>query len=250
MILKLSVIVSVHNRETTIGRALGSIKSQTYTNIEIVFIDAASTDHTLEIALQYLKENDVLISEPDSGIYEGLNKGISNATGDVICFLHSDDLFHDDHVVQDMMRHFNLTAANIVYGDITFFSPKAPDRIRRIYKSPILSVKNLAWGLMPAHPGLFIRRELYASVGGFIETFKIAADYEFCCRLAKCADVNALKLNRRVVKMQIGGISTANLRSKILLNIEVIRALRANSIDTNILMIMSKYVKKFFWRIF
>lgn len=248
--MQVSVVTAVFNRASTIVRALSSIKLQTYQNIQITVIDGCSTDDTVARVETVLEDSDILISEPDDGIYDALNKGIDYSTGEIICFLHSDDLFYDNDIVSKVIDIFKDESVDVVYGDVCFFSGQSPMEVRRRYRSSKLTVRNLAWGKMPAHPSIFIRRKVYDSVGKFETAFKIAADYEFLCRLVKYPDLNAVYLPDPFVRMQIGGASTGGIFSTIVLNREVLIALRKNGIYSNILMLLSKYPSKFLEYIF
>ena len=241
---KISIITAVYNRQETIGRSLQSIKDQTYENTEIVLIDGASTDNTKEIAKKYITEKDMFLSEPDSGIYDALNKGLKFSSGDVIGFLHSDDFYSDSKVISKVMDIFLNEDVDVVYGDICFFKSNNPQKVVRKYNSCNLSRKNLAWGKMPAHPAIFIRKKIYDSIGAFNLNYKIAADYEFLCRLVKYRNLKAKYLSIEMIKMQLGGASTAGIKNTILINQEVLKALKNNGIYSNIFMVLSKYPYK------
>jgi glycosyltransferase involved in cell wall biosynthesis len=234
--MKISVITATFNRAATIERALQSVKSQTYKNIQITVVDGASTDETISKAKDVIGKTDIIISEPDEGIYDALNKGLEISNGEIIGFLHSDDLFYDDDVISKVV--------DVVYGDACFFSGQNSMEVRRRYRSSKLTLKNLAWGKMPAHPSIFIRRRIYDEIGYFETNFKIAADYEFLCRLAKLPNLRSVYLPFPFVRMQLGGASTGGFSSTILLNKEVLRAIKKNGIYTNLLMVLSKYPSK------
>lgn len=242
--LKVGIITATLNRSATINRALLSVKSQTYKNIQIALIDGASTDETISKAKTILGKTDILISEPDKGIYDALNKGLKISDGEIIGFLHSDDLFYDDDVISKVVDVFDDDSVDIVYGDACFFSGKNSKKVYRRYKSSELTLKNLAWGKMPAHPSIYIRRRIYDKIGFFETDFKIAGDYEFLCRLAKHQNLKSVYLPYPFVRMQFGGASTSGLSSTILLNKEVLRAIRKNGIYTNLFMVLSKYPSK------
>ena len=241
---QVSIIMATYNRASTVVRAIISIKSQSYPNIQLIVVDGASDDNTVSLVEPLLCHGDVLISEPDKGIYDALNKGLELATGEIIAFLHSDDLYSDVDVISKIVEQFCDKSIDAVYGDVSFFSIENDKKTTRIYRSDKLSKKNLAWGKMPAHPAMFIRRRVYDKVGGFKINFKIAADYEFLCRMVQYPNLKAIKLDGVWVRMQTGGVSTGGLSSTILLNKEVMRALRNNRISSNLFMILSKYQSK------
>jgi glycosyltransferase involved in cell wall biosynthesis len=242
--LKVSVITATYNRHTTVVRALSSIKSQTYTDIQVVVVDGASQDNTILLVSPMIGDKDILQSEPDLGIYDALNKGLALAGGDIIAFLHSDDLYFDNDVISKVVEIFSDDSVDVVYGDVCFFSGSNVTKIVRRYRSDKLSEKNLAWGKMPAHPAMFIRRRIYKEIGFFETNFKIAGDYEFVCRLVHYANLKSVYLSSVLVRMQLGGVSTGGFRNTILLNKEVFRAIRKNGIYTNLFMLLSKYPSK------
>jgi len=242
--MKLSVITATYNRASTIVRAISSIKRQTYSNIQLVVIDGASEDETISLVAPLLNDEDVLLSESDHGIYDALNKGIGLASGEIIAFLHSDDLYFDDDIITKVMEHFLDESVDVVYGDVCFFPDDNTGKIVRTYRSDKLSQKNLAWGKMPAHPAMFIRTRVYKKIGVFKNSYRIAADYEFLCRLVKDLGLMAVYFPRIIVRMQLGGVSTGGFKNTVLLNREVLRALRGNGIYTNIFMVLSKYLSK------
>lgn len=242
--LKISVITATYNRDSTVVRALSSIKSQTYSDVQIVVVDGASQDNTISLISPMLGDNDILQSEPDQGIYDALNKGLALAEGEIVAFLHSDDFYFDENVLSKVSMAFSDDSVDVVYGDVSFFSGSDVTKIRRRYRSNKLSERNLAWGKMPAHPAIFIRRRIYDKIGYFETDFEIAADYEFLCRLVHYSDLKSVYLSNVLVRMQLGGISTGGIKNTILLNKEVLRAIRKNGIYTNIFMLLSKYPSK------
>jgi len=242
--LKVSVITATYNRDAVVLRALSSIKSQTYTNIQTVVVDGASQDNTILLVNTILGDKDILQSEPDHGIYDALNKGLALAEGDIIAFLHSDDLYFDNNVISKVVKIFSDDTVDVVYGDVCFFAGSNLTKTLRRYRSDQLSERNLAWGKMPAHPAMFIRRRIYEKIGYFETEFDIAADYEFLCRLIRYVGLKSVYLSSVLVRMQLGGASTGGFRNTILLNKEVFRAIRKNGIYTNLFMLLSKYPSK------
>tara|TARA_X000000950_G_C13863922_1_gene639900 strand:+ start:810 stop:1559 length:750 start_codon:yes stop_codon:yes gene_type:complete len=242
--LKVSIITATYNREKTIYRAISSIKNQDYNNIQTVVIDGKSSDKTISTIKPLLNSNDILRSEADNGIYDALNKGLKYAEGDIIGFLHSDDLFYDKNVISTVVKSFYEKKANVVFGDACFFKSNNIDKIVRRYISKELSIKRLAWGKMPAHPAIFIKRNIYEEIGNFDSSYKIAGDYEFICRLARYPQLKSIYLKQILIKMQMGGASTSGLKSSILLNHETMKALKTNNIYSNLFMLFSKYPSK------
>lgn len=247
--MKISIITITHNRAEIISRALSSINNQTYNDIQKVIVDGLSTDNTINLVKPNLKKNDVLISELDNGIYDALNKGIMNSEGEVIAFLHSDDLYEDKNVIKQVMNTFRNQDVDIVYGNAIFFSKLNIEKITRKYKSYKLSKKNLAWGKMPAHCAIFIKKKIFNKIGLFDTKYKIAGDYEFLCRLVMNYNFKAKYIPKTFIRMQSGGVSNQGFKSLFTLNRETYQAILKNGIYTNIFMLLSKYffkIKEFF----
>ena len=148
--MKISIITVVWNNATTIKDAIESVLSQTYDNIEYIVVDGASTDGTVEIVQSYGDKISKFISEKDKGIYDGLNKGISLATGDMIAFLHSDDIYASDAIIEEVVLTFKSDKSlDGVYGDLVY-TPKADtDKVLRYWKSKEFDSSLLKKGWMP-----------------------------------------------------------------------------------------------------
>lgn len=225
-------------------RAIKSIRAQSHKNIQLIIIDGASADNTVELIEPYLNHGDILVSESDSGIYDALNKGLSYVSGDLVALMHSDDYYFDANVISEVVEAVKKNNANVVYGDAEFFSADEPLLTRRLYRSRQLSLKNLSWGLMPAHTTMFLDSNIYKDVGSFRTDFNIAADYEFLCRLVLYDGLKPFYIDKPLVRMQLGGASTDGIRAAIKINREVLRALRINGIYSNIFMVLTKYFSK------
>jgi glycosyltransferase involved in cell wall biosynthesis len=191
-----------------------------------------------------MRSQDIFISEIDSGIYDALNKGIKLSTGDVIAFLHSDDVYSNNSIVERVISSMETGGFDIVYGDVSFFHASNFDRDVRLYKSGVFSKSRLSWGWMPAHPALFIKKSIYDKFGYFKSDYKIAADFEYLCRLASDPSIQHKYIPEILVRMQMGGVSTSGLMNTVTLNKEVLRASLENGIDTNLFKILSKYPLK------
>jgi len=242
--MKISVITVCYNSAGTIASAMQSVTNQTYADLEYIIVDGASKDETLDIIRQNAGRVTKLISEKDRGIYDAMNKGIAAATGDIICFLNSDDVYQDNGVLQrvaDVMQDVSLDA---ILGDVAFVRADRPETIIRRYRSDRFTPDRLAWGWMPAHPAMFIRRSVYDKYGGFRTDFRIAGDFDFIARSFGKGELHFRHVPEIFVKMHVGGASTSGWRSKVLLNKEVLRACRENGIRTNMLKILSKYPMK------
>ena len=228
IIMKVSVIVSVFNSEKTVSDAIDSILSQSYSNIECIVIDAESTDRTRSIIQDYGDKIDVFVTEPDNGIYDGLNKGILLATGDIIAFLHSDDVYADKAVVSDVVSLFGNDIQG-VYGDLVYTPKDDTSKVLRYWKSKDFDMSLLSQGWMPAHPTFFVRREVYEKYGGFDLGFKIAGDYDFMLRVLS-AGIKVKYIPEVLYKMRVGGESNKSIKNIIQKSKEDLQALKNNNI--------------------
>jgi glycosyltransferase involved in cell wall biosynthesis len=237
----ISVVTAVWNRVSTIDTAMRSVDSQDYPWVEHVLIDGCSTDGTLELIRARQNESKVVLSEPDEGIYDALNKGIKLAHGEIIGLLHSDDEFAHPGILSLIAEAFSEPDVSVVYGDVVFFRANNRNVPVRRYRSDRFAPDKLAWGWMPAHPAMFFRRQIFDRFGYYKTDYKIAADFEFVARVFRQPGVVARYLPEVLIRMQIGGASTAGFRSTINLNLEVLRALRENEFKTNIFKLLMKY---------
>jgi glycosyltransferase involved in cell wall biosynthesis len=241
-ILSFSVITVCFNSAETLARTLISVAKQDFPHVEHIVIDGDSKDGTLKIIEDYKGGVTHFISEPDRGIYDAMNKGLALATGDVICFLNADDYYDSTHVLSIVATAMQNDQLDALVGDVGFFRKENINRIVRHYRSGRFKPERLAWGWMPAHPALFMRREVFKQVGYFKTDYKIAADYEYVVR-AFCGHLTLRykHLPAVLVRMQMGGVSTRGIRATILLNKEIIRACRENGVPTNYFKLLVKY---------
>lgn len=242
--MKVSIVTVCFNAGDTIASTLRSVASQTHKDVEHIVIDGGSGDGTLTRIAEHGKRVAHLVSEPDRGIYDAMNKGIRLARGDIVGILNADDVYVDDTVVARVARTMRNGALDALYGDVEFFQAGQPERTTRRYSSRRFSPANLAWGWMPAHPTLFLRREVFDRYGLYRPDFKIAGDYELVARVFKDGDLKYHYLPEVLVRMSLGGVSTRGWKSNLLLNQEVLRACRENGIQTNWLKLLSKYPAK------
>ena len=242
--MKISVVTAIYNREATIALAMKSFQQQTWQNKEQVVVDGASKDRTMEIVRSFTDENSIITSERDNGIYDAINKGIALATGDVIGLLHSDDFFAHSSVLTQIAEAFEDPGLDIVYADAGFFSPGKPDRIIRRYNSGRFNSSRIKNGWMPAHTTMYARRRVFEQYGNYSDEFKIAADFEFVARIFVSGAIKACYIPNIWVMMQTGGASTGGLKSKLVLNREVLKACRMNDIPTSYARLLLKYPEK------
>jgi hypothetical protein len=147
-------------------------------------------------------------------------------------------------VIERVASEMNARALDALYGDVAFVRADNLDRVVRVYSSRRFRPSRIAWGWMPAHPGLFLRRRLFQEYGAFRTDYTIAGDFEFVARIFSRQNLRHEYLPEILVKMRLGGISTRGWRSTLTLNREVLRACRQNGIPSNYLKILSKYPAK------
>lgn len=228
--VKVSVITVVYNNVATIAGALESYMAQQGANTELVVIDGGSTDGTLDVLKRYEPHIGVLLSEPDHGIYDALNKGIRLASGDVVGFLHSDDVFADAHVLERIALSFTAPDVDAVYGDLEYVSQHDLHQVVRYWKAGPFRRELLTKGWMPPHPTFYARRELYLRRGGFDTSYKIAADYDCILRLLMPPLIRVQYIPTVLVKMRTGGASNRSLRNILIKSCEDYRALKRNGV--------------------
>jgi glycosyltransferase involved in cell wall biosynthesis len=239
-----SIITVVLNNKETVKDAILSVGSQDYNEIEHIVIDGKSVDGTQTVIDKYSDRLAVVISERDNGIYDAMNKGLRLASGEIIGFLNSDDLYASNNVISDVVSVLLKMKVDAVFGDLVFVSSKDLNHFVRYYQSKNFSPKLLAKGIMPAHPTLFLRKTVYEKYGYFKTDYRIAADFEFAVRIFKDYNISYYYIPKIMVKMRTGGTSTKNLKSNWILNLEVLRACRENGLKTNLFKIYSKYPSK------
>lgn len=241
--MRVSVITAVRNGQDTLEEAILSVRSQDYPGTEHVVIEGASTDGTMQIIDRYRQSISAFLSEPDSGIYDALNKGIRIASGDVIGVLHSDDVFADPKVVSAVAEAFRGGQVDVAYGDLLYVARNDLRRVRRVWRSGHFDSRALRWGWMPPHPAVFVSRKHLEKVGGFDTSYRIAADYEWLLRVLRAPDTRCVYIPRTFVRMRVGGISNGTLRGVLRKSAEDLRAMRAHQVG-GLVTLLAKNVRK------
>lgn len=242
--MKISIITASYNSSKTIKKTLESVKNQSYSNIEHIIIDGLSNDNTISIVNTFSHVSKVVV-EKDNGIYDAINKGIKIATGDIVGILNSDDAFFDDDVICNISKAFTQNNnLDSIIGDIVFI--KNNEQVHRKYTASNWNPKKFAWGMMPPHPTFYCKKSIFEKFGFYRTDFKIAADYELMMRFLLVKKITYKYLPMVFVKMSLGGASTKDFNSKLLINKEVLKACNLNNIKTNLFKIYTKYFFKIF----
>ena len=206
--LKISIITIVYNNKACIADAIESVLSQTYPHIEHVVIDGGSSDGTQQVIEKYQNKLGYYVSEKDKGLYNALNKGIKQCTGDVIGILHSDDLLFDTTTIEKVAAQFEKTEADLVYANGQYVAKNDTSQVRRIYKAKTFKNRFLNFGWIPLHTTIYVRKEVFENYGLYDESYAIASDYEISLRWFVNKNIKKSFLNTWVVKMRLGGKST------------------------------------------
>lgn len=206
--MKVSIITACFNRKDTIAQAIESVLAQDYPDIEYIVVDGASGDGSLEVIGRYRDRIARIISEPDGGMYEAVNKGIRAATGDVIGLLHSDDFMFDRHVVSHVMETMAREKADLVYANGLYVNKDDTRQVVRDWRSGVCRRWKLRCGWLPLHPTVYIRRDALEREGLYDETYKIASDTDWLFHYLYEADLRVAYMDRYVVVMRMGGLST------------------------------------------
>jgi glycosyltransferase involved in cell wall biosynthesis len=228
--LKISIITISFNAKATIEKTLQSVANQSYKNIEHIIVDGGSKDNTLEICNSFPNVSKI-ISEPDKGVYDAFNKGLKLATGDIIGFLNADDIFFNENSVQEIAKAFSENKTHIVYGNLDYINENGKVIRNWISRTYEIGLIKKAW--MPAHPTFYCKKEVYDRLGGYNDSFKIGGDFELCLRFLEVNNVPSFYLNKKLIKMLIGGISNSGLKSKWIIYKEELRAFKINKVYVN-----------------
>lgn len=228
--MKVSIITATYNSAKTIIDTLISLEKQTYENIEYIIIDGSSKDDTLKVINNNCSRVSTIISEPDSGIYDALNKGLQFATGDIVGFLHSDDLFAYPEAVSDIVNTFQENDCDAIYADLQYVNKDDIESIVRYWKAGEYNINKITKGWMPPHPTFYMKRSCYKRLGLFDLSFRISADYDSILRYLYSNKISISYLPKVTIKMRVGGASNRNIRSIVLKTKEDIRALKNSEV--------------------
>jgi len=206
--MKISIITATYNSADTISACIDSLAVQSYADIEHIIIDGNSIDNTLD-KIYKKKQNVIVLSEPDKGMYSAINKGLRLATGDIIGLLHSDDEVHNEAVISTIANFFQTNQYDVIYANGIFVNRSNPSKVIRNWISGKYSQYKLYFGWIPLHTTLYMRKSVLEKVGYYNEEFKIAGDYDYTLRLFKTPNLKIGYLNQYTVRMKMGGASTS-----------------------------------------
>lgn len=244
--MKISIITATYNSSKTIAETIASIYSQKYPDIEHIVIDGKSKDNTLQIIESIPNRVSKIVSEPDKGIYDAMNKGIDLVTGDIVGILNSDDFYSSDDIISDVAGIFQKTNCDAIYGDLEYVNEINTNKVVRYWKSKEYKKGLFKTGWHPAHPTFFVKKEIYEKYGNFNLKYRIAADYEIMLRFIEKNKIKTVYLPKTMVKMRTGGASNKSLKNIIQANKECYSAWKDNGLSISPLIFLMKPFSKIF----
>jgi glycosyltransferase involved in cell wall biosynthesis len=233
--MRFTVVTASFNSQATIADTLQSVDRQEGVSVEHLIIDGASTDDTLRIIQQHHQPWRQVISEPDRGIYDAMNKGLRTAAGDIVGLLNSDDLYPTGHVLATVAKAFDSDPAlDAVYGDLCYVRQHNIDHVVRYWRSSAYQPGRFERGWVPPHPTFFARKEVYERLGCFDLTYRLAADWELLVRLIEVGKIRVKYLPEVLVHMRLGGATNKSLSNVWKQNREIWRAAQAHALRPSI----------------
>jgi len=244
--MKISIITVAFNSEKYIQTAIESVLNQDYNNVEYIIIDGNSTDRTLSIINEYKDKINILVSEPDKGIYDAMNKGLKLASGDVIATLNSDDMYIDNTILSKVAASFAQNNCDIIYGNLYYVKSNDTEKIVRKWITKPFKKNAFKKGWHPPHPTFFVRKNIYLKYGYFNLGFKLAADFELMLRFLENHAASSFYMNIPMVKMRLGGATNKNLKNIINQNFECYNAFKKNNLPVSVLYPLYRLLPKLF----
>jgi glycosyltransferase involved in cell wall biosynthesis len=241
--LKITLITVCFNAANTIADTLDSIALQTHRDIEYIIVDGASNDDTVDIIRRHKVKVAKLVSEPDKGLYDAMNKGLKMATGEFIGFLHADDVFANEGVLELVANVGSDSSVNVILGDVKFVAASDPTKVVRYYKAQSFTPAKLSRGIMPPHPGSYIRRSAYVDVGPYDLAYKLSADFDYFVRLFHVKGYKSHIVASTFVHFRTGGASSS-LGAMWKMYREVVRSCRTHKLRSGYLKVATKYPEK------
>jgi glycosyltransferase involved in cell wall biosynthesis len=239
-----SIITAVFNAEKTIGGCLDSVATQSFRDYEHIIVDGRSTDGTLSLIEKFNQKRLKILSEPDSGIYDAINKGIKLASGQYIGLLHSDDIFYGQETLSRVAKHLISTNPDVIYGNLLYVDSLDTERIRRRWKSGRYTKAAFRSGWMPPHPAVFFKKEFLDEIGQYRTDLRISGDYELLLRAMYLHSPSTVYLDEDLVRMRVGGVSNSTLKGRLTANQEDLKAWKVNGLSPPFLLRFTKPLRK------
>lgn len=241
---RISVVTVAWNAAGTIGDTLASVAAQDWSDLEHIVVDGGSLDGTQEIVRRLGRPGIRMVSEPDKGCYDAMNKGLRMATGDAVLFLNADDFLARPDAIRLAAEAFLRTGADFVGGQTVIVDQNDVRKVARVYRARDFRPWMLRFGHMPPHPSFFARREKLMAVGGFDLDFRIAGDFDQMVRLLLLGRGRFVTLDETITIFRKGGISTQSVSAKMEINKEIARCLRGRGVVSHPLLLLARYPLK------
>ncbi|MFO1257782.1 MAG: glycosyltransferase family 2 protein [Gammaproteobacteria bacterium] len=229
---KISIITVCYNSQQTILDTIRSVQSQDYLNREHIIIDGESKDGTLMLLEQHRSEFDVLVSERDRGIYDAMNKGIRIASGDIIGFLNSDDIYYDKTSLSTIAGGFSEATTDAVFGNLIYVSKENLEKIVRFWRASSFQTGLFSKGWCPPHPTFYVKKAIYDRLGGFDISLPIANDVELMMRFLEVGKINTRHIDEVLVRMRMGGVSNNSLKNIVYQNYVILKSLQKHQLPS------------------
>ncbi len=243
--MKVSIVTGTYNSAEFVKSCIESVNNQDYSDIEHIIIDGASKDNTVEIIKNCQSRVVKIVSEPDNGIYDAMNKGLKLATGDIVAILNSDDFYNSNQVISTVVKKFKEHHLDCLYGNLFYVNQQNPDIIVRNWATGEYNKnKGFKYGWHPAHPTFFVGNHVYKQHGYFNLDFKIAADFELMLRFLQKHNLKGYYLDTPIVRMRLGGESNKSIKNIVRGNKECIKAFKANDLNVSPLYPIYRLVPK------
>ncbi len=244
--MKITIITVAYNSERTIRDTMESVLAQSFQNYEYIVVDGSSMDGTMDVVREMetrfhgrLKK----ISEQDHGIYDAMNKGIKMASGDIIGILNSDDIFHDNYVMEHIVKAFDENPdADAIYADLFYVRRNNTNKVARKWRTG--KQRSFAKGWLPAHPSFYVKKSVYERYGLFNLDYKLAADFEMMLRLVERYHIKIAYLPIPLVRMRLGGATNRSIKNIIQQDRECVRAFYENDIPVSRLYLLYRWLPK------
>jgi len=230
MAKKISLITVTYQSSDTLSATIESVRRQTFSNFEYIVVDGGSTDATIDLLKKNSDVVDKWVSEPDRGIYDAMNKGIDLAEGELVGFIHADDVFATPDVLGNIDLRFKEADFHLLYGDLEYVRSDNPEKVVRYWRSGSFRRQQLQRGWMPPHPTVYVSRKFFQKVGQFNIGYRISADYEWLLRALSNPVIKVEYMPEVMVRMRLGGASNGSLRNVIAKSGEDLKALKSNKV--------------------
>lgn len=232
--MKISIVTATYNSAKTVADTLDSIAEQTFDDIEHIVIDGQSGDGTLSILDSRRDRIARIVSEPDLGIYDAMNKGIALATGDIVGLLNSDDAFATRDSLLKVATAMQDPAIDCCYGDLVYVDSGDLEKVVRYWKSRPFVPGLFRRGWVPPHPTFYVRRHMYERYGVFDLSYRLAADFELMLRMLEKHRIRSVYIPEVLVKMRLGGATNQSLSNIWRQNVEIYKSARQHRIGMSL----------------